>query len=243
MTLARHVPDPRVSSSSVRGHASSTPTNAPVSPQQSGSVRFLDLRLFFISCDVFSANYQTENRSTLPTTPSPTIPEPGEMTVSSGEATTLRSPITHPQPSHSQTSMSDFDLPTGAESMWIESTPRTSSSTFSSQEKSHLSQHQPLSLGYLPAGALNHPDGPRAPIYTKPSEALRPCPTNDSGETLVAGQKRTANGEVKISKPAHTPMYHDLTASTHSRNTSTVSNGSLTEVSLDFILLSINLYR
>lgn len=150
--------------------------------------------------------------------------------------TALSSPKSNPRderPYTSQKSFSDVSRATATESVLVESTPPTSSSAVSSQEitqrPGHRSQApepetQPFSLElsqqtvFTPTTAHSPKSSPKRSTYQ---------------ESLLAGHKRTANGETKwpeSSEVAQAQPQNNEGATFHSRTSSTLSTGNMVEV-------------
>lgn len=147
---------------------------------------------------------------------------------------TVISPKTQPDYGHfatSQNSVSDGSRNTARESILVESTPPTSISAQSSQEsfqrppdrsQAPEPETQPITLDTRQATVTT-------PTYPYPSRLSPNRPINQ--DSLLAGHKRKANGETKVLKTSGMNQHqNDGAGPLHSRTSSTLSNGSMVEV-------------
>ncbi|KAL9115265.1 MAG: hypothetical protein Q9227_001059 [Pyrenula ochraceoflavens] len=152
------------------------------------------------------------------------------MTISSLEVGLSHSPKTKSQPTNSQNSLSDLSQSTALESRSFESTPPTGTSAYSSQDTTQAPKHDIMNPRPVSAGEVLSLTEALSPRAQEPSTATKLPSTTDSRDMLLAGQKRTANGELKY--PGRTPTsIHQLGASPmHSRSNSALSTESLQDV-------------
>ncbi|KAL9617012.1 MAG: hypothetical protein Q9160_008166 [Pyrenula sp. 1 TL-2023] len=168
------------------------------------------------------------------TPPQATLPSLTDERKAASSTATLNSSIAQPRAepfTALQKGVSDVSRTSATDSLLVESTPPPISSAISSQAITQPSQYRSQAPEPETQAWPFHAEW-RVENSATPDLSSKPSPTRlTHRDSLLAGHKRTANGDTKESEPINTIQHqNDTAAPFHFRTSSNLSNGNMLEV-------------